>query len=1388
VDDANVTIYNALSAANGRRAVNGISAANGRRAVNGEVTVNALSSANGRRAVNGISAANGRRAVNSNTFNEESNEDAILLLDSLDFENSDGDDDVENDSIVGYTSMNLITGVDVGNWLIAPGVLMSENFDISYALGNLTITPKTLFVKAENKTKTCLDAGIEFTSIKEFYQYENVDSTVVASGPDFTVLNEQGEIADINALTPGTYQIVPSNLVQLGTIPNYTPVYENGVLTVEPGVIASANAGTITCFGGSTSVVVTATGGTEPYSGTGTFTVSAGPYSFTVTDAIGCSSTVSGTISQPAALPPVPTNLACWQTPVFNEQTCSWDITGSQPAAPTGLACWQTPSFNTTTCAWEVSGSQPAAPTGLACWQTPSFNTTTCAWEVSGSQPAAPTGLACWQTPSFNTTTCAWEVSGSQPEAPTGLACWQTPNFNTTTCAWEVSGSQPEAPTGLACWQTPNFNTTTCAWEVSGSQPAAPTGLACWQTPSFNTTTCAWEVSGSQPATPTGLACWQTPNFNTTTCAWEVSGVEPIEPVVYADAVPQTTNTPYVGPTVVESRARWGATGFEAVVFTPAHPGPPPAGVGLSLNPVGTPIWLDGFTRNFQFIYDASTGASTWSIDWNNNQIYGNGETVTSTASSLANKGFENLNIFLQGGAVDAPNTGASVTVSNFNLNGVDFGGFMANNNTVVTQSFRNSEGIFGDITITGRVNFANGAGTANERPRFYIRFGNAVEIENQNCWDNVVLNNTTCTWENIGTQPPAPSNLACWQNASFNSNTCAWDVTGTQPPMPALLCYQTAQFNNATCAWVISGSPNPPVVSNISACGSYVWPVNGQTYTQGGTYQVEQACTTFVLNLTILAAPTAGTISGPTNSCAHQGSNGSLATYSIQASNASTYQWTIPSGATNVSGQGTPTISFRFASSFSSGTVSVVVGGCGPSVQRSIQVTRTAPTTPVAITGPTNLCAFRGNGAVVSYSIAAVPNASSYSWTLPSGLTLVNGAGTTNITVTVAANFSSGTLKVRANSPCGNSSDRSLSLNTSLPSTPSSISGTSKSCPGDVRTFSVNPVTNATSYNWTVPTGTNIVSGIGTNVISLSFGANYTGGTLSVRAVNGCGQSNSRTMSLSRNTPAIPASITGPASNLCGGGIFTYSIQPVSNATSYNWTLPNGATMVNNNGTSVTISLASNFSSGNITVAAVNGCGTSTARSLSLSRLPATPASISGPTTVCRNQQGVVYSTPAIAGLSYSWTVPSGATITSGQGTASITVRFGTSNGCVSVRASNACGISNTRSINVCTVSCRVDGENAEEDAITATELVEGQKLSLFPNPGNGQFSLSGLNPAEPALIQIFATNGQIVESLRVPAESMQLRLDISKFASGLYLIRIEQAGKTEELRYVKD
>lgn len=69
----------------------------------------------------------------------------------------------------------------------------------------------------------------------------------------------------------------------------------------------------------------------------------------------------------------------------------------------------------------------------------------------------------------------------------------------------------------------------------------------------------------------------------------------------------------------------------------------------------------------------------------------------------------------------------------------------------------------------------------------------------------------------------------------------------------------------------------------------------------------------------------------------------------------------------------------------------------------------------------------------------------------------------------------------------------------------------------------------------------------------------------------------------------------------------------------------------------------------------------------------------VTGDNKVYQNETSKTYSVNAIAGATYNWTVPAGATIASGQGTNSITVNWGTSGGDVSVVATvSGCNVNN--------------------------------------------------------------------------------------------------------------
>ena len=99
-----------------------------------------------------------------------------------------------------------------------------------------------------------------------------------------------------NNLTAGTYtvQITDTNGCVISSSVNLT---QPGTLNAN-AIISSA----ILCNGGSAQVLVSANGGTAPYSGIGQFSALAGNASYIVTDANGCTATASINVPQPSAL------------------------------------------------------------------------------------------------------------------------------------------------------------------------------------------------------------------------------------------------------------------------------------------------------------------------------------------------------------------------------------------------------------------------------------------------------------------------------------------------------------------------------------------------------------------------------------------------------------------------------------------------------------------------------------------------------------------------------------------------------------------------------------------------------------------------------------------------------------------------------------------------------------------------------------------------------------------------------------------------------------------------------------------------------------------------------------------------------------------------------
>lgn len=419
-----------------------------------------------------------------------------------------------------------------------------------------------------------------------------------------------------------------------------------------------------------------------------------------------------------------------------------------------------------------------------------------------------------------------------------------------------------------------------------------------------------------------------------------------------------------------------------------------------------------------------------------------------------------------------------------------------------------------------------------------------------------------------------------------------------------------------------------------------------------------------FTASLAAAVTPTlaAASISGPAEVCQNSTNNTFTASdYEGEV----TYKWIATGGLAITSADNIKTV--QVSAGTTGGTLSLVVSNGCFATEAALQTVRVKPAlmAPATLTGPAEVCA----GTTQTYTAAAVAGADSYVWVLPTGWEVVSGE--TGREITVKVGDQGGKITAAGSNECGTGPEVSLTVNVNdKPATPT-ITGENGACIGATLTYSIAEVADATGYTWDVPETWALISGQNTNSITVTVGEEA--GEVTVFVTNTCGNSQAAVKAVAPVlAPAAPV-IAGDT-EVCEnsqGLVYTIS-NPVAGAT-YTWALPQGWTFVGaGTGTSITVNATT--TGGAISVEATNACGNSTSSPLqvNVSIPPVMPGLITDNSNVC---EGLVFSVEPVQGASsYTWTVPSGFTITSGQGTTTVTVTSDkpTNRGTISVAAVN--------------------------------------------------------------------------------------------------------------------
>ena len=141
---------------------------------------------------------------------------------------------------------------------------------------------------------------------------------------------------------------------------------------------------------------------------------------------------------------------------------------------------------------------------------------------------------------------------------------------------------------------------------------------------------------------------------------------------------------------------------------------------------------------------------------------------------------------------------------------------------------------------------------------------------------------------------------------------------------------------------------------------------------------------------------------------------------------------------------------------------------------------------------------------------------------------------------------------------------------------------------------YSVAPITAATSYFWTVPSGVIIIAGAGTNSITVNFSNGALSGNITVKGHNAlCGDGVSSIMPvIVDHLPVTPGNITGTTPVCQAQNNVSYSLPSIQYAISYLWNYSGTGGTITNSGNTISINFSTTATSGNLSVKGQNSCG----------------------------------------------------------------------------------------------------------------------------------------------------------------------------------------------------
>ena len=305
----------------------------------------------------------------------------------------------------------------------------------------------------------------------------------------------------------------------------------------------------------------------------------------------------------------------------------------------------------------------------------------------------------------------------------------------------------------------------------------------------------------------------------------------------------------------------------------------------------------------------------------------------------------------------------------------------------------------------------------------------------------------------------------------------------------------------------------------------------------------------------------------------------------------------------------------------------------------------------------------------------------------------------------------------------------------------------------------------------------------------------------MSVTSSNGVGTSLATTLAVARTAAVVaPAALVGQVAGLCAGTAYNYSFAAGANAQTYTITGPVGSvvTSADNASNTSNVITTSNLAFTvvypttaivNISIVASNPCGSAAAKLFVVSKAMGAIKTISGSTAVDTCSEYTYTASSVVGAVAYTWTIPSGAQIVSGQGTNTLVVTFpGTlaTNAVLKVLATNACSVSSA--LKSSSVLTRTACPTAREEVVLEEVTKAPFSVKAYPNPYTETFNLSLTTSSEDKVsVVVYDMTGRLIERRDVrPSDMMEQQIG-DRYPSGVYNVVVTQGEEVKTVRVIK-